>query len=114
MGFATNSYSETTAITSLEGIENWDTSLVTDMSYMFYHYTMESLNLSNCDTSKVSSMAFMFAGAKELTTITYGPKFIYNGTTDIGSMFIEFGPEVDGCRANKPDHESWKNVDFGW
>ncbi|MBR3153319.1 MAG: BspA family leucine-rich repeat surface protein [Clostridia bacterium] len=48
------------------GIVNWNTSKVTDMSYMFnkYGYSIDNLDLSNWDTSKVTNMSNMFNGYK--------------------------------------------------
>ena len=44
------------------GIDTWDTSNVTDMSYMFSKCSnLTSLNLSNFDTSKVTNMENMFS-----------------------------------------------------
>ncbi|MEY2695662.1 MAG: hypothetical protein RLZZ72_918 [Actinomycetota bacterium] len=54
-----------------EGVENfyncdlssWDTSNVTDMSYMFSDATYFNGNISNWDTSNVTDMSYMFAYA---------------------------------------------------
>ena len=42
-------------------LSNFDTSSVTDMSYMFYYcFSLSSLNVSNFDTSLVTDMSYMF------------------------------------------------------
>ncbi len=50
----------TTSNNIIEGLENLDTSLVTDMSYMFSHTGNTSLDLSHFDTSNVTDMSYMF------------------------------------------------------
>ncbi len=87
---------------NISGLENWDTSLVTDMSYMFNFYQESTLDLSDYDTTNVTNMNSMFWGVR-YTTITYGEKFIYNQKASVINMFLESG-------ANKPTHESWNNV----
>lgn len=47
---------------SVVGLENFDTSLTKDMSYMFMYNENESLDLSSFNTSKVEYMTGMFYG----------------------------------------------------
>ena len=57
-------------ITSLD-LSNFDTSMVTDMSYMFNDMSsLTSLDLSNFDTSKVVYMDGMFYGMSSLTSFS--------------------------------------------
>ena len=57
-------------LTSIEGIENLNTSSVTDMSFMFTSCSeLTSLDLSYFDTSKVTAMVGMFDYCEKLTTI---------------------------------------------
>ena len=57
-------------LTSIEGIENLNTSEVTDMSGMFWYCSsLTSLDLSHFDTSKVTSMSCMFNECSGLTTL---------------------------------------------
>ena len=59
------------SLTSVVGLEYFDTSNVEDMSYMFKNCTqLTSLNLSSFDTSKVTNMANMFEDCYSLKTIT--------------------------------------------
>ena len=46
-----------------EDIGNWDTSKVTDMSYMFYNANNFNKDISKWDTSKVTDMRYMFYDA---------------------------------------------------
>lgn len=48
----------------IEGIETWDVSHVTDMSYMFYGAENFNQDISNWDTSSVKDISYMFCGAK--------------------------------------------------
>ena len=58
---------------SIEGINNLNTSEVTDMTYMFYQCSsLTSLDLSSFNTSRVTSMEFMFKGCSNLQTIYAG------------------------------------------
>lgn len=51
-------------ITKINGwIDNWETSQVTNMSYMFYNSTI-SPDISKWNVSKVEDMDFMFSGSK--------------------------------------------------
>jgi len=55
---------------TFEGIENIDTSEVTDMSYMFLGLnSLTSLDVSNFDTRNVTNMVGMFAGMNNLTIL---------------------------------------------
>jgi len=58
-------------------VYNFDTDLVTDMSYMFYrclayYYSPTALDISGFDTSRVTNMKYMFADCSNLTTIYIG------------------------------------------
>ena len=51
-------------------VSKWNTSKVTDMSYMFnVCKTLASLDVTNFDTSNVTDMSYMFNGCTRLTTI---------------------------------------------
>lgn len=57
-------------ISSIEGLENLNTSEVTDMSGLFIRDSkLASLDLSTFDTSKVTDMSFMFDGCSSLTSL---------------------------------------------
>ncbi|QVK01924.1 DUF285 domain-containing protein [Mycoplasma mycoides subsp. capri] len=50
---------------SVEGIQNWDTSKITDMTSVFDTTNEFDQDISNWDTSKVTNMNFMFTRAKK-------------------------------------------------
>jgi surface protein len=57
-------------LTTIKGIENLNTSNVTDMRQMFYGCSaLTSLDLSHFDTSNVTKMGTMFSGCSALETI---------------------------------------------
>jgi len=70
-----------------EGIENLDTSLVTDMSYMFYQFYPNSVDISNFNTSKVTSMSKMFFNCSRLTSLNLS-NFNTINVTDMSNMFF--------------------------
>lgn len=58
----------------LEGdLENFDTSLVTDMSYMFYHASEFGFKFDEWNVAKVTNMKFMFSDATSFNTQTNAP-----------------------------------------
>lgn len=58
------------SLTTLTGIEKWNTSEVTEMMSTFYGCeALTSLDLSNWDMSKVKYMNFLFYGCNSLTTL---------------------------------------------
>jgi len=68
--------------------DNFDTSNVTNMSYMFsYCYRLETLNLSGFDTSNVTNMSGMFSNSHKLTSIDL-TNFNTSNVTDMSSMFF--------------------------
>jgi surface protein len=69
---------------------NFDTSKVTDMSYMFAACSsLTSLNLSTFDTSKVENMTSMFMYCIKLTELDFTPfeKFKTGNVKDMSMMF---------------------------
>lgn len=85
-------------IQSVSGLENIDTSEVTDMSFMFGSYWNESspgqltyitdnrLDLRSWDTSKVTNMDNMFSGCKSETILVSG--WDTSKVTNMGNMFL--------------------------
>ncbi len=68
-------------------LTNFNTEKVTNMSSMFYGYSsLTSLDVSNFNTSNVTDMSGMFFGCSNLTTLDVS-NFDTNNVTDIGSMF---------------------------
>ena len=71
-------------------MSHWDTSKVTDMSFMFYYCEcskLKSLNLSSFDTSNVTDMNNMFSHCISLTSLTFGDDFNTSKVTNMSNMF---------------------------
>ena len=69
--------------------DNFDTSQVTNMSYMFYHCEkLTSLEVSKFDTSQVTDMSYMFSECNGLTSLEVS-KFDTSQVTDMSYMFSE-------------------------
>ena len=63
-----------------------DTSLVENMSYMFYITNIKFLDLSNFDTTKVTNMEYMFAECNNLLYLNLN-NFNTNKVTKMNNMF---------------------------
>ncbi|NUF99090.1 BspA family leucine-rich repeat surface protein [Lactobacillus mellis] len=71
----------------IQGLENLDTSQVTDMGCMFYYcYNLTSLDLSHFDTSQVTYMTGMFESCMNLTSLDLS-HFDTSQVTDMSYMF---------------------------
>lgn len=78
-----------TNLTSIEGLENLNTSDVTSMDYMFYKCgQLRALDLSGFNTEKVENMQGMFSNCKNLETLNLS-SFKTNNLTDMSEMFLE-------------------------
>ena len=74
-------------LTSLD-VSNFDTSNVTDMSWMFYDcIALTSIDVSNFDTSNVTDMSSMFSYCRSLTTIYVSNLWSINNVTVSKDMF---------------------------
>ena len=74
-------------LSSITGMENLNTSEVTDMSYMFRTCTsLTSIDLSHFDTGKVTNMRCMFNECDELRSLDLS-SFNTENVTDMGYMF---------------------------
>ena len=104
-----------TAMTTLNLGTNFDTSKVTNMSYMFSStgYTaMTSLNLgAKFDTSNVLNMSGMFCdcGNNSMTTLELGGSFDTSKVTDMSNMFGKTG-ENNLKELNLKDKFNTENV----
>ena len=75
------------ALTTIEGLENLNTSSVRDMRGMFYRCSgLKELNISTFNTSAVTDMSFMFSGCSSLTSLNLS-NFNTSAVTDMGWMF---------------------------
>ena len=81
-------FTDCSALTDIQGIQNLNTTEVTNMGYMFYNCSnLTSLDLSGFDTQKVSEMNYMFLGCSKLTTIFVSDKFVVENVTQSDNMF---------------------------
>ena len=77
------------ALTAIEGLQNLNTSEVTNMSGMFYGCrALTSLNLSNFNTQKVWNMSGMFQRSSALTTLDL-KSFNTSNVKDMSGMFAD-------------------------
>ena len=82
---------------NIEGIENLNTSEVTNMSGMFgLCESLTSLELAHFDTQKVADMSYMFSGAEKLQTIYVSDQFVLQKGIKSQQMFY-------GCKSLKGD-----------
>lgn len=78
-----------TNLTSIEGLENLNTSDVTSMDHMFYMCKqLRALDLSGFHTEKVENMQDMFSNCKNLETLNLS-SFKTNNLTNMSEMFLE-------------------------
>jgi surface protein len=81
-------FSDCLYLATINGITEWDTSNVTDMSRMFFCCTsLKSLDLSNFDTSNVTNMIGMFNGCNSLESIDLSSFNNTSNVTDMSWMF---------------------------
>jgi len=73
--------------TSIGDITNWNTSNVTDMSYMFMDLPYFNQPIGNWDTSNVTDMSYMFSGASEFNQPL--GNWVTSNVTDMSHMFYE-------------------------
>ena len=76
-----------TALTSINGMADWDTINVTDMNHMFYNCNkLTTIDVSNFNTSKVTNMRYMFNNCSSLTELDVS-NFNTSKVTNMNSMF---------------------------
>lgn len=89
-------------LSSIEGLENFNASEVTDMSFMFYQSGCHSIDLSGINAGKVTNMEHMFDSNYKVESIDLSG-ISFDNVTSIGGMFsgcnslktINFGTEVN-------------------
>ena len=85
-------------------LTNFNTENVTDMYYMFaYCKSLESLDLTNFNTAKVTNMAGMFQSCYALKTIYASDKFVTHQVTESTCMFSDCSSLKD-YTSSKEDH----------
>ncbi len=76
-------------MTEIEGLDNLNTSKVTEMTCMFYDcYALEKINLKNFNTSKVTDMAGMFEDCNAIEELDV-TSFDTSNVTNMYSMFYD-------------------------
>ena len=75
------------ATTAFGRIENWNTSRVTDLSYLFHNFKVFDDNISEWDVSNVKNMKQMFCGAFLFNQDLGG--WDVSNVTDMSGMFWE-------------------------
>ena len=100
-------------------IGNWNTSNVTDMSYMFSGATVFNQPLNNWDVSNVTDMSYMFAGVRYVNGTSYNRISLFNQplwkwnvskVTNMSHMF-------DGASSFNQDINNWNTssvTDMSW
>ncbi|MFQ8988257.1 MAG: BspA family leucine-rich repeat surface protein, partial [Intestinibacter sp.] len=74
-------------LTEITGIENFNTSNVTDMKYMFaYCSSLTNLDLKSFNTNDVTNMACMFYYCQNLESLDVS-EFVTNNVSDMRGMF---------------------------
>ena len=85
-------------------LTNFNTENVTDMYYMFAYCTsLESLDLTNFNTAKVTNMKGMFQTCSALKTIYASDKFVTDQVTESTCMFSDCSNLKD-YTSSKEDH----------
>lgn len=85
-------------------LTNFNTENVTDMYYMFAYCTsLESLDLTNFNTAKVTNMAGMFQSCYALKTIYASDKFVTGQVTESTCMFSDC-LNLKDYTSSKEDH----------
>ena len=81
-------FSDFYSLGTIKGLENLNTSEVTNMKYMFaYCFSLTSLDLSSFNTAKVTDMGYMFNSCDELETIYVSDGWTVENVTNSGLMF---------------------------
>ena len=85
-------------------LTNFNTENVTDMYYMFaYCKSLESLDLTNFNTAKVTNMKGMFCVCSNLNTIYASDKFVTDQITEGSCMFTDC-LNLKDYTSSKEDH----------
>lgn len=83
-------FRDCTSLENIEGLMNWDTSNVTNMSNMFAWCNLSNLSyLKDWDVSNVTDMSNMFAGNINLVGCSYIGNWDTSNVTDMSSMFAD-------------------------
>jgi len=102
---------ESTARTKYGYIRLWDTSKVTDMSYMFYGASNFNEDISLWDMSNVTNMRYMFCYAMEFNKVI--GNWNTSNVTDMSYMFqcTNFNQYIGGWDTSNVTNVSWMFLD---
>lgn len=78
--------SANTGVVDIKGLENWDTSNTTDMSFMFAELNFDPSGLKNFNTSKVTKMNSMFLSSKIIGKLDLS-NFVGDSLNTMSQMF---------------------------
>ena len=100
-----------TALTNIEGLQNLNTSNVTDMDAMFWGCSaLTSLDLTNFNTSNVTDMDAMFLGCRALTSLNLS-NFNTSNVKDMSGMFENCSAltslDLKGFKTEKVEDIQW-------
>lgn len=99
-----------TSLKSIEGLENLNTSKVSNMSHMFNGCSsLTTLDLSAFDTPYVSQMSNMFANCSSLKTIYVSEKWNLDFLTNGNSMFYKC-EKLTGEKGTKYDESFYRKT----
>ena len=101
-------------LTKIKGIENLNTSKVTDMSRMFdWCFKLTNLDVSNFNTSNVTDMSRMFAYCYSLTNLDVG-NFDTSNVTDMSGMFKgaeSFNQPIDKWNVKESNEDVYEMIE---
>lgn len=82
-----NLFSGCRSLETIQGIETWDISKVTDVSYLFRNCSsLTTVDLSGWDTSNINKVVGMFKGCSSLNSLDMS-HFDISNVTDLSDMF---------------------------
>ena len=105
-------YGRSLQFIEFEGLENINTSEVTDMSFMFSFSSIKGLNFKTLNTSSVTNMTGMFDNTyfKELDL----SNFDTSNVTSMSGMFVSFGFGSESCNLDLSHFDTSKVVDMSY
>ena len=114
MFYGGNSDLQLTSLTTIEGLVNLNTALVTDMSFMFCGCEkLTELFLNSFETKNVTNMESMFDMCRALKTIDVSSFFNTEKVTNMKAMFAECNAlEDEGCPTTNFNIKNVNNMSF--
>ena len=91
-------------------LDNFNSSKITSMEYMFAACGYSSISLKNLDTSNVTNMKYMFASNEIIETLDIN-NFNTSNVTDMSYMF-NYMTKLSDIKCNNLDTSSVTNISF--